>query len=313
MKPLFIALSDLHLSDQAPIIRSAEPDWYAAMRRQLDWLKNLAHELECPIVIAGDIFDRSIGTSRLINFAFESMPMGYSIAGNHDLPYHSLDKIAVSSYGALIRANRVNHIDGVAVFCGGDDYDKMIALHGFSFGVPFKPCKKAGDINVAVVHQFVWSTGTQPIGIGNGCHIDEILAKLPGYDYYIFGDNHTPFLYSTPGKQDNVINCGAYYRRKKGNETYQPYVYAIYVDHVDKIPVPVSEDRFIERAEDKRKNVSGTYDFTEFFESLKQAESLTCDTRELLQAYLRSHKVQEDVLRAIDSITESEAVRGCIR
>lgn len=302
--PLFIALGDVHLSEQAPIIRSAEPDWYEAMGRQLRWLEELSNHYECPIVIAGDIFDRSTGSSRLINFALEYVPFGYSIAGNHDLPYHSLDKIGVSSYGAMMRANRLTHIDGVMTFSGGDEWTD-VALHGFSFGVPLKPCKKAGDIDVAVVHHFVWAGANKPVGIEGGYHIDDVLEQLPGYDYYVFGDNHTPFIYSSPGKRNNVVNCGAFYRRKKGNETYQPYVYMVYTDHIESVKVPVSEDKFIERVDEKRKLLGRQYDFSAFFESLKQAEALTCDTRELLQTYLRSHRVDEDVLRAIDAITES--------
>ena len=302
--PLFIALGDVHLSEQAPIIRSAEPDWFAAMGRQLKWLEELSEQFECPIVIAGDLFDRSMGSSRLINFALDALPFGYSIAGNHDLPYHSLDKMGISSYGAMVKARRITHIDGITAFSAGDG-DIEVALHGFSFSEPLKPCEKSGDIDVAVVHQFVWAGSDKPVGIDDGYHIDEVLELLPGYDFYIFGDNHTPFTYSSPGHYNNVVNCGAFYRRKKGNETYQPYVYLVFVDRILSCPVPVDEDKFIESADDKKKTVGKQYDFSAFFESLKQAEAMTCNTRELLQGYLRCHKVEDDVLRIIDTITES--------
>src|SRR4051812_12555947 len=61
--------SDIHLSHKPPIARSAEPCWYSAMQRQLDELRSVALELDVPIFVAGDIFDRWNPPPELINFA----------------------------------------------------------------------------------------------------------------------------------------------------------------------------------------------------------------------------------------------------
>lgn len=294
-KPLLLAIADVHLSENAPSFRSSEPSWFAAMARQLRWLKQLVKDCGCPLVVAGDIFDRSTGSTRLINFAIDEFPFAYSVAGNHDLPYQNINKLDISSYGSLMRAKKLFHIDNV-LRLRIDDI--VVALHGFSCNTPPRPCVKQGDIDIAVIHEFVW-TGTSPIAkfILNS-HVSNRLKQYPGYDYYIFGDNHGPFI------DGNVINCGAFYRRVKGAETYQPTVVALYRDHIDRIPVPVDEDKFVIRVSEKTKREAG-YDFTEFFESLRKAETLTCDVRKLLQDYLNTHEVSEDVKTAIISITES--------
>ena len=41
-KVLAILCSDIHLSHNAPVARSAEPDWYIAMKRPLDEIADLA-------------------------------------------------------------------------------------------------------------------------------------------------------------------------------------------------------------------------------------------------------------------------------
>ncbi len=294
MEPLLIACADIHLSENPPAFRSAEPDWFLAQARQLRWLRSFAKELHCPVVIAGDLFDRAIGTTRLANFAADECPFAYAVAGNHDLPYHSLERISSSSYGSLIRAKRIIDINGVIRV---SSHGVSIALHGFPFGAPLFPCKKQADLDIAVVHKFVWSGRSPLAGILSDSHIDVVKAQFPGYDFYIFGDNHGYFL------DGNVVNCGGFYRRATGEENVQPVVAVIYQDHIEAVAVPVEEDVLTPTGKIKKNETH--YDFSGFFESLRQAESLTCDVEQLLHDYLVSHQVEPDVHTAIVHITES--------
>ena len=59
LEVLAIFLADIHLSLKAPLWRSAEPDWLGAQVRTLEEVREL-HELhKCPVICAGDIFDRN--------------------------------------------------------------------------------------------------------------------------------------------------------------------------------------------------------------------------------------------------------------
>lgn len=293
--PLLIACSDVHLSENPPSFRSTEDDWFMAQARQLRWLKALGRELHCPIVVAGDIFDKAMGTTRLVNFAADEFPFSYAVAGNHDLPYHNLERVAISSYGTLIRAKKVVNIDDVVCVTS---HGVSIALHGFSYGVAPRPCQKHADIDVAVVHRFVWSDAAPCPMILSDSHIRVVKAQMPGYDFYIFGDNHGCFV------DGNVINCGAFYRRCRGDENWNPKVGLIYRDRIELLDIPVGNDS-MNIVESGKKGKTARYDFSEFFDSLRQAESLTCDVDQLLQDYLRKHQVEPDVNTAIIHITES--------
>ena len=299
-EPLLIATADIHLCENAPSFRSSEPDWFDAQRRQLRWLSALSEKLACPIVVAGDLFDRSVGTTRLVNFAADEFPVCYAVAGNHDLPYHDFQNMRQSSYGNLVRTGKVRDIDGVMKF---GVKGKTIALHGFPFGAQFRPCVKYADIDIAVVHEFIWngvanSTFTSML---SSAHVSIRKRDLPGYDYYIFGENHTPFI------EDNVINCGSFYRRMKFDVDYIPSVVVIYDDgSIKREYVPVEKDIITMPSNKVKvvKNKNGA-DFGDFFDSLKSAEALVCDAEKILKDYLLQNQVDKDVERAITDITES--------
>src|SRR5690606_2165772 len=52
-----LLVADIHLSHRPPIARAAEPDWYAAMERQLFQLRYLSDHYRAPVICAGDVFD----------------------------------------------------------------------------------------------------------------------------------------------------------------------------------------------------------------------------------------------------------------
>ena len=128
------------------------------------------------------------------------------------------------------------------------------------------------------------------------CELRLLLEQLSGYDYYIFGDNHEPFCVG------NVINCGSFLRRKKGDETYQPTVPLVYATHVQLLPVPVHED-IVTSAETKEQKAENKHNFEQFFQSLKEAERLTCDIPTLLQEELTKQQMRPEVKQAITAIT----------
>ena len=292
-EPLLIAVSDLHLSSVAPTFRSAEPDWWAAQARSLRWLKQLQKQLNCPIVIAGDIFDKSMGDSRLVNFAADNLPFSYAIAGNHDLPYHNIDNVQHAAYGNLIRTKSIVNIeDTVRLAVKG----VSIVLHGFWYNRPFYPLQsRTADVHIAVVHAYVWAREFGYNNVPEECHSDYIKKQLAGYDYYIFGDNHIPFI------EGNLVNCGSFYRRIKGHDDFQPIAAVLYRNRIELVSVPTDED--IGGSKDIDKKQMQSYDFSEFFQSLRQSESLMLDVGELLQNYLALCTVTDDVKHAVLEIT----------
>lgn len=74
MKTIAILCSDLHFSSVPPVARSSEPSWFDAMKRQIDELKRVQEKHHCPIIVAGDVFDRWRETPELVNFLIDNLP-----------------------------------------------------------------------------------------------------------------------------------------------------------------------------------------------------------------------------------------------
>lgn len=293
-EPLLLACSDIHLTGTAPVFRSGEPDWWAAQARSLRFLKDKQKQYNLPVVIAGDIFDKAIGDSRLVNFATDNLPFSYAIAGNHDLPYHNVNNIQHSAYGNLLRTKSIFNIeDTVRLTVRGTS----IVLHGFWYSRPFAPLKeRTADLHIAVVHEYVWAKEFGYYGVPDNVHSDNVKKQLTGYDFLIFGDNHIPFI------EGNLVNCGSFYRRTKGHEDFQPVIAEIYKDHIEFVPIPIQDDICGHQGTVKQDKQT-QYDFTEFFQSLRQSENLICDVNDLLQAYLLKHQVRDDLRHALTEIT----------
>ncbi len=84
-----VLVADLHLSDTPPAARSGEPDWRATQAGYLNQVTRLCRRHECPLVIAGDLFDDGWRERRcspaLINLALTYLPdQCYGIPGQHD-------------------------------------------------------------------------------------------------------------------------------------------------------------------------------------------------------------------------------------
>ena len=303
MTPLLLFCADIHLSELPPTIRSNEPDWFAAQARQLEWLRTLQNQYQCPIVAAGDIFDLAIGSARIINFAIDNLPIMYTIPGNHDLPYHNIDKVNDSSYGTLVRAGNLLGLisEPTELHIG----KRTLAITGFPFNAPPPrsiPTQASNRINIAVIHQYLWTDdyGHYP-GVPAAYSLTETLKRYPGYDYYVFGDNHIGFL------QNNVLNCGTFFQRTRDDVKHPLHVGLLYVEKdilgIKTIAIPTEHD--IITISDIQKTKALTYDFQELCRALQTSETLMCDVSDLLKQYILKHNVSTDVQDALYEITQN--------
>lgn len=223
--PIAVCLADIHLSHNPPLARSEEPDWYAAMRKTLMEVKDIAGDL--PILCAGDIFHKWNSPAELINFAIKYLPKMIAIPGNHDLPHHNLAGVEKSAYWTLVEAERITHLDGV---------DEMrlpngtrLILWGFPYGKKFT--KKAweeeeerSDFHIALVHHYIWKANYGHMKAETADHLETVIGRCRTYDFALFGDNHKGF---TDG---NIINCGGLMRRNRDEIDRKPAVYKLWSD-----------------------------------------------------------------------------------
>jgi DNA repair exonuclease SbcCD nuclease subunit len=239
-KVVLIACSDIHLSDKAPAWRSAEPDWHAAMARPLQELRYLTKLHHCPLVVAGDIFDRFDPSPALINFALANLPFCYAVPGQHDLPHHNYQDIKKSAYWTLAEAGRVvdlkpGHPRGV----------QGARLYAFPWNHPLAANDEPRPLDglaVAVIHKYVWTERCSYPGAPASNRLAELRKQLAGYDVAIFGDNHKGFS-SHKENSCTVINCGSLMRRKSDERDYRPRAWLVFDDgHAEPHELDTSAD-----------------------------------------------------------------------
>lgn len=292
-----ILCSDIHLSHRAPIARSAEPDWYAAMQRPLDQLADLKARHDCPIICAGDVFDKWDSPAELINFALEYLPVIYAIPGQHDLPDHNLDDIKRSAYWTLVTAGEIENIEEPISICG-------FSLYPFPWGVDVSPpvLRPKNSINLAVVHSYIWTQGSSYPGAPKDKNVSKYIRRLEGYDAAVFGDNHQGFICSIgseEGDHCSIMNCGTLMRRTSKELNYQPQVGLLLPSgSIRAVKLDCREDKWID-FDQALELVEQSLEITDFVVELAALGRKSVDFGTALKRFLTSNKIDSHVRKII--------------
>jgi UDP-2,3-diacylglucosamine pyrophosphatase LpxH len=252
--PIAVVVSDTHLSTSPPSLHADNPNWFGHIERNFEWLFAQASEYAVPILIAGDVFDRAICDSKLLNFAidlFSRSPQPiYTVPGNHDLPFHSIDRVDESGYANLMKA-------GVIIDCSEtQNYtrnNKSVQIHGYHWlkSLDSDIYQNSDAIQIALVHRMITDgkAGWYP-----GCEqhvLNSVMREFKRYFHYtVFGDNHVPFVNSyNQGEQYmggfvecdrrmQVLNPGAFIRRTRGDLELSTCAYLLQSRTAVKLEVP---------------------------------------------------------------------------
>ena len=245
VRPIALCVADLHISAQAPASRPG--DWWGAQSRALGQVRKKAGQLNVPVLIAGDIFDRWNPPPSAINFAIEEIPDAIAIPGNHDLPNHSQDEISKSAYWTLVMAHKITDLSHYGMtYAVNDD----LSVTGFTCGDVIHPPtdKPMTGLSVALVHAYIWDKKNTYPGAPPEAHYSKWEDKLKGYDFAIFGDNHKWFTRKCGDCV--VVNCGALMRRKSDEHDYQPHMHVLYSDKtVEHVPLDLANDEMLKPQE----------------------------------------------------------------
>lgn len=298
-----ILASDIHLQAKAPVARSTEPDWFEAMARPLREIEDLKDRYKCPVLYAGDIFDRWNAAPEVINFALQNLPQGYAIPGQHDLPNHNYDDIKRSAYWTLVESGKIEDIPPSA-------HPTLIRDGLYAYGFPwgFKPVPKQRETDglcVALVHQFIWTTkATGYTGATQESRIGASMASLAGYDAVAFGDNHKGFITRPTASGPAVCNCGGMMRRKTDERDAQPGVGLLWSDGtVTRHYFDTTADRFIQLTAETEA-VEKLLDMTDFVIGLRELsgdDALDFETalRQFLDTNKTAKRVRDIILDTI--------------
>ena len=284
-----ILCSDIHLSLKPPISRAGEPNWFDAMARPLRELETLRVKYGCPIICAGDLFDKWNSPPELINFALMTLPNDmYAIPGQHDLPLHNYEDIKKSAYWTLVKAGRIMDLNPDKP----RHMDDFI-LHAFPWGYDIEPVEKRELIQIAVIHQYIWEDQKNSYpGAPKENKLTKARKDLDGYDIAVFGDNHKGFL--TTRGDCKILNCGGFMPRNADQIDYMPHVgllfddASLFIHYLDtSLDIIESKGPIIDIGEDM--------ELQEFMSELMSLEESTLDFEEAMEQTLKKIKPNKAV------------------
>ena len=294
--PIALLVADMHLSSKCPGARA--DDWKKAQRRLLVKLTKTAKELSIPVVVSGDIFDRSKEDPWVVSLAIRYMKQvkWYGIPGQHDLPSHAITRLEESSFYTLMEAGVLTYVDGVMEF-------PKFHLYGQPFGADpvnaDEVCYDSGKMKVLVGHKCVYEVPLYPNAPEDGL-VKSVLKGYKGFDVLVFGDNHKGF--TNTYNKTLVVVPGTAMRRHRDDMDYKPRAWVLYDDAtVTPVALPRKNDEFLEASlTDKDKKL------TAFVESLGgEKVEVTLSFVHNLQCYLEgagevSKEVKEIVWDAVE-------------
>lgn len=285
VQPIAVLVSDLHLTLKQPACR-ADKDWRAVQIAYLSQLEAIADE--CPIICAGDIFDRWNASPELINFALEYLPDGMiCVPGQHDLPNHSIGEMGRSGYGVLKWAGKIIDISDRcwntrAIFALGAGWNQTVKSW-----VSYTMHQAA--LKVAVIHRYCWIKGSSYPGAPETSNASSFKKELEGYNVAIFGDNHQKFI--TKVGNCTVVNCGGFIRRKSDEIDYRP---AVGVLHSDGSVKPKLLDTSIDRFHSHvKKRESTPFDMRHLIEEMKRLGEEGINFREAVLHHLDANEIDK--------------------
>lgn len=298
--PIALAMSDIHLSHKPPVWRSAEADWYAAMKRSFDEIKELLGGIQeqggsILWIVGGDIFHKWNSPPSLINFAIDSFSGQdvLAIPGQHDLPNHLDSQLEMSPFYTLMMSESITNIDETTEEIMG------VNVHGYGWNTSIEH----DDTNecISVVHRYVWMDGCSYHGAPNTSKVKEIADSLGNPKLIITGDNHIGFWH----QKTRTFNCGSLSRLNKDQQHYRPRIGIVYSD-LSIIPyyLDTSNDVTLGNFADKSimEIAERQEDVDEFIQELGQMGRGGLDYLDAVRRYTNKHGVRKATAKLIESI-----------
>lgn len=299
-----ICCSDIHFSHNPPIARSCEKNWYSAMGKQLDQVIQLTNKHKCPLIIAGDIFNKPENPSQLVNWVIQKFKQVknkvFAIPGQHDLLHHNIKDIHKTSYWTLALDRAIINLEKPHLY---EIKNTSVDLFPFPWGAEIKPLTDCNSTNfsIAVCHRYVHTGKHTFPGADPNLSAQKTLKKIKGFDFAIFGDNHSGF------KFHQIFNCGALIRRNSTERNYQPQVGMITkCGQIIPYDLNVENEIFSISEEEQEKQKVLTTEIQELLNSIdnivESSESMGKALIHYLQQISVSEKVAQRIRRIISEI-----------
>lgn len=287
-----VLCADLHLSLTPPPARANEKDWLATQAGYLHQLRRIAERFDVPIICAGDVFHYWRSPPELINWAIEHLPKMYAIPGQHDLPYHSLEKIKQSAFWTLVQAGIIRFRSNDLLLEHHRPRGDSWRFWGYPWGVkPTKPVLRSRTRDVAVVHRYLYCLDQQTVcsTMKSACFRT---TDFTGFDVVVIGDNHIPWDHRGAVYG---FNCGSFMRRNQDEHRHLPRVGLLLEDAtVASEYLDISTDEFTGTQTGK-----ATHLLQKFIDALEQTVDLAGEQFDFVDMLRRQADTQTAPIRTI--------------
>lgn len=243
-RPDAILTADWHLRDTVPICR--KDDYWLAQMSKLVFVRNLSEKHSCPILHAGDFFNKAKSSQFLEAHILRKFSFGISLfvcPGNHDLPNHNLNLLPHSSLEVLRAANTIDILKN-----SEECYwtDSGLQLYAYPWGSDLKGLQRhpraSEGTSIALVHHLI-SKGEDDLWKGAESEQGKaLLKKCKGFDLILTGHNHKAFVVEY--KNRLLVNPGSLMRMSADQANYKPRVYLWYkeTNSVEPVYLPIEKD-----------------------------------------------------------------------
>ena len=219
-----IITSDWHLRDTTPICRV--DDFETTQWRKVDFISRLQRRLKCPVIHAGDLFEKWKPSPYLLAKTIEHLPKDfYTIYGNHDLPQHNIELKNRCGVYVLEKANVLTVIDGRH---WNVDYNEnqWFEIEG-------------RKIHIAHIMTY---QGKTPYPGCTDTPASGLLRKYKDFDLIITGHNHMQFVEKHNGRL--LLNPGSLTRQSSNERGWKPcvWVWCAKDNSLEQVFLPVELD-----------------------------------------------------------------------
>lgn len=283
-KPTAIICSDIHLREDTPTCRT--DDYFKALGKKIVFIRRLQEKYNCCVLDGGDLFTRWKSAPGLLTWAINNLPKRMiTVAGNHDLPQHSMDMYHRSSLATLEAAGTISvNPDSLEI-------DKKMVI----FSCPWKSKipiprehydgrRKVLLLHAMTYHKEVPFPGAEKIVTNARGFLD----KAKGFDLVIIGHNHKQFIVKDGDR--TLISPGSLMRMSADQMDFQPQVYLWYAEDnsIEAIKVPieaetVSRSHLNDESEEENRAEA-------FIERLREDVELGVSFEKNLERFFLSHK-----------------------
>jgi|GEM_PF-3961055 len=286
----FVVTSDWHIKKENPEYRV--DNYLETALKKVQFIIDHANKNDARVLIAGDIFDSPrVGfyvLNRLMEILRTANEPPIVCYGNHDTTFHSADLTKTPYHNLLVSGTVVE---------GADLGDVVIHPVGWEC-TDVSPIEN--EVNILLGHIPTFES-TVPFWSENGKTPTTLKRAFPGFDYYIVGDIHTPFV------KKNVINPGSLLRSGIDQYDYEPRIYELCTDKgtINEVKIPIEPAASV--FDTPKKTMADTRDvkaLNEFIATLQSDQKEKPNFKNTLSSVVKQSEAPEPVVKIISDILE---------